>query len=124
SDLRDLLEREDTDIRAAEAVALFCYRIGKEIGALAAALGGLDTLVFAGGIGENSSEIRSRICVGLDFLGILFDEMRNSAGAAVISADISPVTVRIIRTDEDVVIANAVFAVLDASADPRPGPGG
>jgi acetate kinase len=123
SDLRDLLEREDTDIRAAEAVALFCYRIGKEIGALAAALGGLDTLVFAGGIGENSSEIRSRICAGLDFLGILFDEMRNGSGAAVISADISPVTVRIIRTDEDVVIAKAVFAVLDASADPYSGPG-
>ncbi len=123
SDLRDLLTREDTDIRAAEAVALFCYRISKEIGALAAALDGLDTLVFAGGIGENAAEIRSRICAGLGFLGIRFDEMRNTAGAAIISAETSRATVRIIRTDEDVVIARAVFAALDTSDGLRPTPG-
>ena len=82
SDLRDLLAAEDHDVRAAEAVALFVYRIKKEIGALAAALGGLDILVFAGGIGENSPAIRARICEGLGFLGIVLDESRNSAGVA------------------------------------------
>ena len=115
SDLRDLLEKEDADIRAADAVAMFCYQVKKWIGAFAAALGGLDTLVFTGGIGENSSEIRSRICEGLDFLGIRFDEMRNTAGEPVISADASRATVRIIHADEDVVIARAVFRILDAT---------
>jgi acetate kinase len=115
SDLRDLLEKEDSDIRAAEAVAMFCYQVKKTIGAFAAALGGLDTVVFTGGIGENSAEIRSRICEGLGFLGIQFDEMLNMAGAAVISADVSRVAVRIIPTDEDVVIARAVFDILDAT---------
>ncbi len=115
SDLRDLLEREGTDIRAADAVAMFCYQVKKWIGAFAAALGGIDTLVFAGGIGENSAEIRSRICEGLDFLGIRFDEMRNTAGGPVISADASRAKVRIIHTDEDAVIARAVFRILDAT---------
>jgi acetate kinase len=115
SDLRDLLEKEDTDIRAAEAVAMFCYQVKKCIGAFAAVLGGLDTLVFTGGIGENSAEIRSRICEGLDFLGIQFDEMLNTAGDPVVSADVSRATVRIINTDEDVVIASAVFGILDTT---------
>jgi acetate kinase len=115
SDLRDLLEKEDTDIRAAEAVAMFCYQVKKTIGAFAAALGGLDAVVFTGGIGENSAEIRSRICEGLGFLGIQFDEMLNTAGAAVISADVSRVAVRVIPTDEDVVIARAVYDILDAT---------
>ena len=115
SDLRDLLEKEDTDIRAAEAVAMFCYQVKKCIGAYAAALGGLDTLVFTGGIGENAAEIRSRICEGLDFLGIQFDEMLNTAGGPVVSADVSRVTVRIIHTDEDAVIAGAVFGILDTT---------
>jgi len=112
SDLRDLLERENGDIRAAEAVALFCYQVKKWVGAFAAALGGLDTLVFAGGIGENSSEVRSRICEGLGFLGIQVDESRNAAGEPVISADASRAQVRVIRTDEDMVIAKAVFRIL------------
>ena len=112
SDLRDLLEKEGGDIRAAEAVALFCYQVKKCIGAFAAALGGVDTLVFTGGIGENSSVVRSRICEGLNFLGIAFDEMRNTAGEPVISADGSRVQVRVIRTDEDVVIVKAVFRIL------------
>ena len=115
ADLRDLLKRESGDIRAAEAVALFCYQVKKWIGAFAAALGGLDTLVFAGGIGENSSVIRSRICEGLDFIGIQFDEMRNAAGEAVISDDSSRAKVRVIRTDEDMVIARAVFRIVDGS---------
>jgi len=115
SDLRDLLEKEDTDIRAAEAVAMFCYQVKKCIGAFAAALGGLDTLVFTGGIGENAAEIRSRICEGLDFLGIQFDEMLNTAGGPVISADVSRATVGIMHTDEDAVIARAVFGILDTT---------
>lgn len=112
SDLRDLLERESGDIRAAEAVALFCYQVKKWIGAFAAALGGLETLVFAGGIGENSSVVRSRICEGLGFLGIQVDEIRNAAGEPLISADASHAKVRVIRTDEDIVIAKAVFRIL------------
>ena len=120
SDLRDLLEKENTDIRAAEAVALFCYQIKKWIGAFAAALGGLDTLVFAGGIGENSSVVRSRICEGLGFLGIALDEIRNATGAPVVSADASRAEVRVIRTDEDVVIAKAVFRILDTTETMQP----
>jgi len=112
SDLRDLLDREANDVRAAEAVALFCYQVKKWIGAFAAALGGLDTLVFAGGIGENSPVIRARICEGLGFLGIQFDELRNAAGEPVISADASRTQVRVIRSDEDVIIAQAVFRIL------------
>ena len=112
SDLRDLLDLEASDVRAAEAIALFCYQVKKWIGAFSAALGGLDTLIFAGGIGENAPIIRARICDGLGFLGVQFDESRNAAGEAVISADSSQVQVRIIRTDEDVIIAKAVFRIL------------
>ncbi len=112
SDLRDLLGREASDVRAAEAVALFCYQVKKWIGAFAAALGGLDTLVFAGGIGENAPAIRARACEGLGFLGVQLDQNRNAAGESVISADTSHVHVRVIRTDEDVIIAKAVFRIL------------
>src|SRR5664279_5280290 len=86
SDMRDLLEHESGDVRAAEAVALFCYQVKKWIGAFAAALGGLDTLVFAGGIGENAPPVRTRICDGLGFLGIELQEKRNAANEGVISA--------------------------------------
>ena len=79
SDMRNLLDRETQDVRSADAVALFCYQVKKWIGAFAAALGGLDTLVFAGGIGENASTVRARICDGLGFLGIELDEKRNAA---------------------------------------------
>jgi len=115
SDLRDLLDREANDVRAAEAVALFCYQVRKWIGAFAAALGGLDTLVFAGGIGENASVIRARICEDLGFLGIKLDGKRNAVGEALISADGSHAQVRVIRTDEDVIIAKAVFRILVAA---------
>jgi acetate kinase len=115
SDLRDLLKRESGDVRAAEAVALFCYQVKKWIGAFAAALGGVDTLVFAGGIGENASVVRSRICEGLGFLGIELDDIRNAAGEPLISTDASRIQVRVIRTDEDVVIAKAVFRILDGT---------
>ena len=111
SDMQDLLAQESGDVRAAEAVALFCYQAKKWIGAFAAALGGLDTLVFAGGIGENCSIIRSRICEGLEFLGIELDEKQNTANEGVISAAASRVTVRVIRTDEEQMIAHQVCSV-------------
>lgn len=112
SDMHELLSLEGKDVRAAEAVALFCYQAKKWIGALAGALEGLDTLVFTGGIGENAPEIRARICGGLEFLGIKLDEKRNSAGAPVISSDGSVVTVRVIRTDEEWMIARTVCHVM------------
>ncbi|MGQ0695921.1 MAG: acetate/propionate family kinase [Nitrospiraceae bacterium] len=111
-DIRDLLVREQSDSRAAEAVALFCYQAGKWIGALAATMGGLDTLVFSAGIGENSSVIRARICDGLQFLGLGFDDARNDAGEAVISKEGSRVTVRVIHTDEESEIARSVFELV------------
>jgi len=116
ADLRDLLAREAEDVRAAEAVALFCYQAKKWIGAYAAALGGLDTLVFAGGIGENAVSIRARICDGLAFLGLELDASRNAESAGVISTDTSRATVRVIRTDEEQVIARAVCRVLGLGA--------
>ena len=112
SDVRDLLARERGDVRAAEAVALFCYQAKKWIGAFAAALGGLDTLVFAGGIGENAASIRARICDGLEFLGIELHEERNARNAPVISSDASKVAVRVIRTDEESVIAGLTIGAL------------
>ena len=112
ADLRDLLACEADDVRAAEAIALFCYQIKKCIGAYAAALGGLDTLVLSGGIGEHAPAIRARICEGLGFLGIAIDETRNTQQAAVISADGSRVTVRVMHTDEEAMIAKSVYAVL------------
>jgi len=112
SDMRVLLDREADDVRAAEAVALFCYQVKKCIGGFAAALGGLDTLVFAGGIGENAPAIRSRICDGLGFLGIEFDENQNAANGGVISSFASPAQVRVIRTDEERMIAEMTCRVL------------
>jgi acetate kinase len=112
SDLRDLLAREARDVRAAEAVALFCYQAKKWIGSFAAALGGLDTLVFAGGIGENASLVRKRICFGLGFLGIELDPKRNAKSSPLISPDAGRVKVRVIRTDEELMIARSVTRVL------------
>jgi acetate kinase len=109
SDMRDLLKREKRDVRAAEAVALFCYQAKKWIGSYVAALGRLDTLVFAGGIGENAPVVRARICEGLGFLGIELDKSRNAKTAAVISKNSSRVMVRVIRTDEELMIARSVL---------------
>jgi acetate kinase len=111
-DMRDLLAKETADVRAAEAVALFCYQAKKWIGSFAAALGGLDTLVFSAGIGENCPPIRARICEGLSFLGIELNESRNAENAAAISTDTSPATVRVIRTDEELMIARSVSRIL------------
>ncbi len=112
SDMRDLIDRQASDIRAAEAVDLFCYQTRKWIGAFAAALGGLETLVFAGGIGENAGEVRGRICSGLEFLGIQLDEARNAVNAPIISTEASKATVRVMRTDEELMIARAVSQLL------------
>lgn len=113
SDMRDLLDRETQDVRAAEAVALFCYQVKKWIGAFAAVLGGLDTLIFAGGIGESAPAVRIRICNGLEFLGIELEEQRNTVNGDVISVPASRVTVRVIQTDEELMIARSVSRVLD-----------
>ncbi|SDR66681.1 acetate/propionate family kinase [Opitutus sp. GAS368] len=111
-DMRDLLARETRDARAADAVALFCYQARKWIGAYAAALGGLDTLVFAGGIGENAPVIRQRICAGLGFLGITLHRGHNAENAPLISAAAGRVKVRVIRTDEELMIARSVGRLL------------
>jgi acetate kinase len=116
SDVRDLLAHEPTDGRAAEALDLFCYQAKKWIGALAAALGGLETLVFSGGIGENAPLIRARIVAGLEFLGLVLDPARNDKNAAVISTDASCVTVRVIPTDEEWQIAQSTQMILSKVA--------
>lgn len=112
SDMRDLLQHEAADVRAAEAVSLFCYQVKKWIGSFAAVLGGLDTLVFAGGIGENSPVVRARICNGLGFLGIEVDEKQNAGNDGVISAATSRVAVQVMHTDEEQVIAQSTCRAL------------
>jgi acetate kinase len=119
SDLRDLLAREGEDARAAEAVELFCYQVRKWIGSFAAALGGLDTLVFAAGIGENAPLVRKRICDGLGFLGIELQRTRNAKSAPLISPDEGRVKVRVIRTDEELMIARSVTRVLGLGSNPE-----
>src|SRR5919107_1933984 len=113
ADMRDLLDREAYDERAAEAVALFCYQAKKFLGALAAALGGLDALVFTGGIGEHAARVRERICEGLGFLGIRLDPERNAAHAPVISGDDTAVTVRVVPTDEDLMVARHTRRLIE-----------
>jgi len=115
ADVRDLLEREATDSRAREAIAIFCYQAKKWIGAYTAVLGGLDTLVFAGGIGENAAAIRRRICAGLQCMGIELDESLNVQHAACIST--GRVVVRVIRTDEESVIANLTAQCVGISTE-------
>jgi acetate kinase len=119
SDMRDLLACEARDVRAAEAVALFCYEVKKWIGAFAAVLGGLDTLVFAGGVGENAPSVRARICEGLEFLGIELEGKCNRANEQLVSAASSRVPIRVIHTDEERMIAESVCSVLDLGTRPR-----
>jgi acetate kinase len=116
SDFRDLLARESADVRAAEAVALFCYQAKKWIGAYASALGGLDALVFAGGIGENAPPVRARICDGLDFLGITLNPAQNARNAPLISPETGRVRVRVIPTDEELMIARSTARLLHPGA--------
>jgi acetate kinase len=116
SDMSELLDNEVKDVRAAEAVEVFCYQVKKWIGAFAAVLGGLETLVFAGGIGEHAPSVRVRICEGLGYLGIELDEKRNAAKESVISAAAGRVAVRVIHTDEELMIARSVRRVLGPGA--------
>lgn len=113
SDMQVLLDSEKQDVRAAEAVSLFCYQVKKFIGSFAAALGGLDQLVFAGGIGEHAAPVRARICSGLDFLGIEVDQQRNAEDAPLISADTGRVKIRVIHTDEEIMIARLATGFFD-----------
>jgi acetate kinase len=113
SDMRDLLAAQAAEPRAALAVAIFCYQAKKWVGSFAAALGGVDTLVFAGGIGENAALVRERICDGLGFLGIELDWKRNAQNALLISPDVGRVKVRVIRTDEELMIARSTTRVLN-----------
>ncbi len=118
SDMRHLLAARVTDPRAAEAVELFCYQIRKCVGSYAAALGGLDTLVFSGGIGEHAPDVRTRVCDGLGFLGIKLDPAANAGNAPIIS--VGAVVVRVIPTDEEFMIARTVFRCVGAkSQSPR-----
>ncbi|AMJ66005.1 acetate/propionate family kinase [Hymenobacter sp. PAMC 26628] len=112
ADMQDLLAAQATDARAAEAVALFCYQARKWVGAYAAVLGGLDTLVFSGGIGAHAAEVRARICAGLAFLGLELDAAYNATHASVISSAASRVVVRVIPTDEERLIAQLVAGYL------------
>ena len=113
SDMRALLGAERTDARAAEAVALFCYQARKGVGAFAAALGGLDGLVFSGGIGTRAPAIRTRICEGLEHLGVKVDPARNESNATVISPQSEPVAVRVIETDEELIVVQAIRGLMD-----------
>lgn len=112
SDMRALLQRRADDARAAEAIEIFCYQARKFLGAYAAALGGCDHLVFTGGVGENAPYVRGQICAGLEFLGIRLDPVRNGANDSVISSDDSRVAVRVIKTDEDLMIARHTQRLL------------
>jgi acetate kinase len=114
-DMRALLEKAKQDPHAAEAIDLFCYRAKKYIGAYAAALGGLDALIFTGGIGERAPAIREKICSGLEFLGIRLDAAQNAANAQVISTTASRVNIRVIQTNEDLMIVQHVLSVLGQS---------
>jgi acetate kinase len=111
-DIRDLLNAENDNVDAALAISMFCYQIRKYIGAYAAALGGLDTLIFSGGIGENSAVIRQRICDGLTFAGITLNHDSNAVNTSIISADNSTVKVHVIRTDEELMIARLALQAI------------
>ena len=112
NDMRDLLDMEQDDAAAHQAIELFCYQAKKHIGSLTATLGGLDTLVFTGGIGEHSAAIRKRICSGLEFLGVHVDERKNGLNMPVISQETGHVTVRVMKTNEELMIARHTNTLL------------
>jgi acetate kinase len=112
ADMQTLLGQVDTDANAAAAVDMFCYRARRTLGGYIAVLGGIDALVFTGGIGENSAEIRKRICGDLAFLGIEIDQEENGKNSRVISSNGSPVHIRVMSTDEDLIIAQEALALL------------
>src|SRR5204863_3639431 len=104
-----------TDTAAAIAVDIFCYRVRLQIGAYAAALGGLDTVVFTGGIGEHAPEVRAQVCAGLGHLGVALDPVANDRGDAVVSIEGGACTVRVVHTDEDLMVARHTAALLSSS---------
>jgi acetate kinase len=112
SDVRDLLAASRTDARAGDAIEVFCYQARKFIGAYAAVLGGIDALVFTGGIGEHSPDARWQICEQLEFLGVRIDPALNRSNAPIISIAQSSAVVRIVKTREDVMIAKRVRETL------------
>lgn len=112
SDMRVLVERREQDSRAAFAVDAFCYHARQHVGALAATLGGLDTLVFTGGIGEKGASVRAEICRGLEHLGVAIDDAANAVHAGVISTPDAGCVVRVIATDEDRMIARHTGALV------------
>jgi acetate kinase len=114
ADMKTLLERRERDQAAALAVAMFCYQVRKQVGAFAAALGGLDTLVFTGGIGERAAPVRAEICDGLGHLGVRLDPARNAAHTDPLTAPGSSCAVRVVVTREDLMIARHSRAVLFA----------
>jgi acetate kinase len=114
ADTRDLLAAEAQDPRAAEALAVFVHQARKHLGALAAVLGGLDAVVFSGGIGENSAVLRARVCANFEFLGLELDAARNTAGAPVISRPGSPVAIHLVPADEEAALHEAARAFLPA----------
>jgi acetate kinase len=114
SDMRTLLDSPEP--RAQVAIDLFIYRIGRELGSLAAALGGLDALVFTGGIGEQAATIRERVCRGAQWLGVELDAKANTAGRRRISTDSSSVSVWIIPTNEELIIAHHTRQVIGMAA--------
>jgi acetate kinase len=114
SEMKVLLEKRATDPAAALAVQMFCYQVRKFVGAFAAALGGLDTLVFTGGIGEHAAAVRAEICSGLQYLGFTLDDAANNRNAEVISAAGSCCVVRVVETDEDLMIARHTRSVARA----------
>lgn len=111
-DMKDLLDAEAENQHAAEAVDLFCYQARKFLGAFAAVLGGLDILIFTGGIGENAPSIRRRICENMEFLGIRLDPTRNDVNRPIISHDHSPTTVRVMKTNEELMIARHTYNLI------------
>jgi acetate kinase len=117
-DMQTLLEQREREPHAAQAIELFCYQLRKHIGALTAVLGGLDTLVFTGGIGEHAAPVRWEVCRGLAYLGIDLDPQRNVVSADVISTPGSACTVRVIPTNEDLMIARHTRTLLVSTAAP------
>ena len=111
--MQDLLTRQASDLRRRKPWALFCYQAKKWIGGFTAALGGLDTLVFSGGIGENAPEVRARMCDGLQCLGVVSDEIAERRQRRRHFHPADPVTVRVMRTDGEIIIAKTVLRVLN-----------
>lgn len=119
-DMRDLLKAVATDARAGEAIRLFCYEAKKRIGAYAAAMNGVDILVFSGGIGENCPSVRERICKDMSYLGLEIDDPRNDVNNKIISTTSSKVLVMVVKADEESVIAQETHQALSAIVEPSP----